>query len=364
MFLPKFTMPARRVAALTLALTLCLQFSLGAAPASAAPNPHARPAPTDDGTPAEDVLAAVKRALRGTDIPGLSVAVLADDGREWAGTAGVRQDGKRLKVNDQLAIGSITKTFTAAIILALVDEGRIELDAPANRYLPKVRLVRDVTVRQLLNHTSGIDDLYRPTLPWLKERPGKALGSNDVLRSVGPRNFVAGTSYSYSNTNYYLLGHIIEVVTHKSFSKELASRFTGPLDLDRTRLLTADDKLMPPAWSSAFWTSGAMASTPTDLAKWGKALYGGELLSRAGMRRMLDFPAGRPYGLGTQLFSLDGRKMIGHSGLLYDTTSLLVRTEGITVALVATAPSANVFGALVGRHGGPSLIDAITRLVG
>ena len=74
MFLPKFTMPARRVAALTLALTLCLQFSLGAAPASAAPNPHARPAPTDDGTPAEDVLAAVKRALRGTDIPGLSVA--------------------------------------------------------------------------------------------------------------------------------------------------------------------------------------------------------------------------------------------------------------------------------------------------
>lgn len=309
---------------------------------------------------------ALARARRHSAAPGLSMAIVTDDGRVWQRASGRGRDGGRLSARAPQTIASITKAFTAAIVMQLASEGRIELDAPANRYLPKVALLRGVTVRQLLAHRSGIADLYGPAKHRLNHRPGRALGSNDVLRPIGPRWFAPGKDYGYSNTNYFLLGHIIEVVTHSSFNDVLAERITGPLELDDTRLLTADDTQLPPAWSTAFWTSGAMVATPADLAEFGHALYGGGLVSDRHLARMTSFKHGNRYGLGTQLLPLGSRDVPGHSGLLYTTTSLLVHLpkERVTIAIFGTAPNADLEAALVERYGGRSLLDLALSLAG
>ena len=116
------------------------------------------------------------------------------------------------------------------------------------------------------------------------------------------------------------VGLIIEVVSGRSVDEEFQARFTGPLGLAQTRLLGPADVQLPPAWSTAFWTSGAMVSTPTELARWGQALYGGSVISPAGLLRMLDFRSGSHYGEGAQLLPLGGRLVPGHSGLIYETT--------------------------------------------
>jgi D-alanyl-D-alanine carboxypeptidase len=313
----------------------------------------------------QDQLYAALRAARANSIaPGLSLSVVTADGRQWSGSDGWKANGDWLNVGDPLPIGSVTKTFTAACILQLVDEGRIALDAPTSAYLHNVRLVKGTTVRQLLSHTSGIADLYVPALGILQGAPSAALSSNGVLRPIGEPYFEPGTGYHYSNTNYYLLGLIITDVTGRTVQEELYDRFLAPLGLSSTRLLTAADPELPAAWTTAFWTAGAMISTPTELARWGEALYTGNAISSTSMRRMLDFGGGTYYGEGAQLLPLGDRWVPGHSGLLYDTTTLLVHLpeENVSIAIAGTAPNTDLEAALVGSYGGPSLLELIGQL--
>jgi D-alanyl-D-alanine carboxypeptidase len=353
----------RRALGLSLLVAITAQIPFTPATASAAEPPAM--ASADEGVAAE-LRAAVSRARKYSIAPGLSMSVVTADGRQWSGASGKKRSGSWLTPDAPLTIGSVTKTFTAAIVMGLVEEGRVALDAPVNRYLHNARLARGVTVRQLLNHTSGIADLYEPTSARLQGAPNRALSSNDVLGSLPGRTFKAGRGYGYSNTNYYLLGHIIEAVTHRSFNEELAARFGSRLGFQQTRLLTAADTQLPAAWSTAFWTSGAMVSTPTELARWGQALYGGGLLSMKGRARMMDFHNGNRYALGSQLLRIGGRDLPGHSGLLYTTTSLLIHlpAERMTVAIVATAPKTDLEAALTTRYGGASIMEVVRRLAG
>jgi len=335
-----------------------------AAPAEAA-QPSDRSAAPVDAAIAKALDGAMVRARRASGASGLSVAVVTNDGRSWTDASGVDAAGRPLSQEVPMTIGSVTKTFTAAIILALVDEGRIQLDAQVTTYLPKVRMARGVTVRQLLTHTSGIADLYRPLKRHLSRSPNDPLSSNEVLLSIGPRWFAPGKGYAYSNTNYYLLGHVIEFVTHRSFADELHRRFTGPMGLANTRLLTAADSMLPAAWSTGFWTAGAMMSTPLELATWGQELYRARAVSYLSTRRMLDFNTGHHYGHGAQLFDIAGRALPGHSGLLHSTTTLMVHLPQEKITVVLSAPSTNVDleSALAGHHrGGASLLEAIRLL--
>ena len=366
----RFTLAARQRALFAAAIVAALtaQLTLGSLPAAAASAPAQQPIQAVFGTEVDVTLqaelwAALREAREHSVAPGMSISVLAADGRQWSGADGWHANGAWINIGDPLTIGSVTKTFTAATILGMVDQGLIQLDAPTSAYLHNVALVKGTTVRQLLNHTSGIADLYGPAVGSLNGAPGAVLGSNAVLRPIGEAYFAPGTGYHYSNTNYYLLGLIIEVVSGRSVDEEFQARFTGPLGLAQTRLLGPADVQLPPAWSSAFWTSGAMVSTPTELARWGQALYGGSVISPAGLLRMLDFRSGSHYGEGAQLLPLGDRLVPGHSGLMYETTTLLVRLpEGITIALAATAPNTDLEAALVDSHGGPSLLELIYRL--
>ena len=330
---------------------------------------HASAAAAADPVP-DDLQAALWTALRAARqnsiAPGISMSVLTADGRQWSGSDGWETSGDILTVDDPMLIGSVTKTFTAAIIIELAEEGRVALNGPTSDYLRNVRLVKGTTIRQLLTHTSGIADLYQPALGILQGAPNTSLTSNGVLRPIGANYFPPGHGYHYSNTNYSLLGLVIEHVTGRTVEQEIQDRFRGPMALEHTRLLTADDPRLPAAWSTAFWTSGAMVSTPTELARWGQALYTGHILSAANTRRMLDFTDGDYYGLGAQLLPLGGRWVPGHSGLMYDTTTLLVhlRAENLTIAIAANAPNADLEIALTGRYGGPSLLELVESLAG
>ena len=365
----KYLTPRGALFAIAVVAALTTQLTVGSHPAAAAGAPP-QPTQTDALATEVDVAlqaelwTALREARQHSIAPGMSISVLAADGRQWSGADGWHSNGAWINVGDPLTIGSVTKTFTAATILAMVDQGLIQLDAPTSTYLHNVALVKGTTVRQLLSHTSGIADLYGPAIGLLNGAPGAVLGSNAVLRPIGESYFAPGTGYHYSNTNYYLLGLIIEGVSGRSVDEEFQARFTGPLGLAQTRLLGPADVQLPPAWSTAFWTSGAMVSTPTELARWGQALYGGSVISPAGLLRMLDFRSGSHYGEGAQLLPLGDRLVAGHSGLIYETTTLLVHLpEGITIALAATAPNTDLEAALVDSYGGPSLLELIHRLV-
>jgi D-alanyl-D-alanine carboxypeptidase len=317
---------------------------------------------------ADALAAALARARRATGVQGLAFAVLRHNGkRGWTGVSGVGSGGS-LSIDTPLLIGSVAKTFTAAIILDLNERGRLSIDQRVDRYLPgSRRVVGGATVRQLLNHTSGVRDLYRPLSKRLFSAPNRKLSSRQVLGSVGRPAFKPGTGYAYSNTNYYLLGRIAERVTGKRFHTLVENIITKPYGLSNTALLTPRSSArngIAKAWTSAFWTSGAMVSTAADLATWARYLYRGGLLGPTMRLQMRTFNPHR-YGLGAQYIPLGEVRAYGHSGLLYTNTSLMLYLpkQKITVAIIATSTNVNLNWALTARvNGEKSLLDLARRV--
>jgi D-alanyl-D-alanine carboxypeptidase len=164
-----------------------------------------------------------------------SAIVFMADGEETYGAAA----GLGARPDQRFRAGSITKTFTATIVLKLVDEGKLRLADPVARYLPGlVPAARHITIRQLLGHRSGLVN-FTDYAGWLEaaER-SSTVGPRDVVRfatSQAPA-FPAGASWSYSNTNYIALGLVIEKITGHSYAQELSKRILEPLELRRTEL--------------------------------------------------------------------------------------------------------------------------------
>ena len=159
--------------------------------------------------------AAVERARAAFGLTSLAIGVSADARLGWSGASGPPRLGitTPLSGSTPFAIASVTKTFTAAIVLQLVEEGRIDLDAAVNDYLPELTIARGVTVRQLLSHTSGIADLLAPMRERLNAEPSRIWQPAEVLALLGPSTFAPGTSWGYSNTNYIIAGLLVEQVT-------------------------------------------------------------------------------------------------------------------------------------------------------
>ncbi|MEP7040658.1 MAG: serine hydrolase domain-containing protein [Chloroflexota bacterium] len=284
--------------------------------------------------------AAVDRARAAFGLNAVAFGVSADARLGWSGASGPPRDGVTpLSGATPFAIASVTKTFTAAIVLQLVDDGRVELDAAVNDYLPELTLARGVTVRQLLSHTSGIADLLDPMRNRLNADPSRVWKPAEVLALLGPSTFRPGTSWGYSNTNYLIAGMLVERVTGKLFGDELERRITGPLKLLGTGIPTQGGfpYLLGVSWTSAFWTSAMLDSGAADLVRWGDALYGGAILRADSLTQMLDFNE-QGYGLGAEQYRFGGLPGYGHSGLLRGYTTLLVHLPDVnlTLALLAT----------------------------
>ncbi|MGK5685100.1 serine hydrolase domain-containing protein [Actinoplanes sp. URMC 104] len=287
----------------------------------------------------EGRLQAAVEELHGYGITG--VQGLTDvDGRVTTARAGVASlaTGAPVPAGGYFRMGSNTKTFVSVVLLQLVGEGRLSLDDSVERWLPGVVTGngndgRKITVRELMQHTSGMAD-YTDGLPLLASADGFQAHRFDHYDAGGlvalamrtPPLFAPGTSWSYSNTNYVLAGMIVGRVTGHSWALEVHDRILAPLHLDHTYVPDDEPALRDPHADSytqaeaggplvdttlynptAADAAGAMITTLADLARFWQALQGGRLLAPAQMAQMHEtvpesgpaqvFPGAR-YGLG------------------------------------------------------------------
>jgi D-alanyl-D-alanine carboxypeptidase len=288
-----------------------------------------------------------------------------DDHGDWRGSSGVADLESRREVDPDgwFRIGSVTKTFTAAVVLSLVADGLVDLDHTCEHWLPGLVPSGDgITVRQLLNHTSGLynytDDLPDPA-GILRDRfehwePQRAL----VLAFAHEPLFAPGVDWSYSNTNYTLLGLVIEAATGSSYAEGLRARVLEPLDLRQTIIpgddaqlpephahgyLVVDDRLVDLAElnASQAWAAGELVSTAADLNKFFAALLTGKLLAPIHLEAMLTTVG--DYGLGIARRELiDGTVVWGHNGGIfgYLTSSFHTRDAGRQCTLSRTTADA------------------------
>ncbi|MFI5572342.1 serine hydrolase domain-containing protein [Streptomyces sp. NPDC051740] len=309
-----------------------------------APAAHARPA-EDDHTA---TLAALK-AFQADAGPGAAIHA-GGAGESWtlsAGTGTFNSD-RPIRSDEHFRIGSQTKTFTAAVVLQLVDEGKISLDAAIADYLPGVVTGNGydgtrITVRQLLQHTSGLA-AYVPQVVVDKpvSNPDGTYDLAELVRkglSYAPVS-APGTGFTYSNTNYLVLGMLVEKVTGQPVHETVTSRVIEPLGLSRTVFPAPGDRALPApavngyhgvrAGSFYFWTpvltydpslfssAGAMISTLEDLTAFYQALLAGRVVSAAGlaeMQKVREAGPGVSFGLGIGRKELScGIVAWGHSG--------------------------------------------------
>ncbi|AXB44774.1 serine hydrolase domain-containing protein [Amycolatopsis albispora] len=308
----------------------------------------------------------LREAVQGfVDIGFAGIQVRVDDERgTWTGSAGVRKLGEPAKPpkNAMGRIGSNTKTFVATMVLQLVAEGRIGLDAPARDYLPEFALDRRITVRMLLQHTSGVfshtGDYYNgqelPGLPstgqdWVDNRFRTYQPAELVRYALAkPLLFTPGTDWNYSNTNYTLAALLVEKLSGRPFAEELRRRITGPLGLKGT-VAPGARSVLPGPHSHGYYRyqhngvtktvdvtrqnpsllfgAGDLVSTAEDLHTFFAALQGGKLLPASLLAEMRKPHPKVGYGLGvfvedagcgTTVFRHNG-STIGYGALMYST---------------------------------------------
>ena len=286
-------------------------------------------------------------------IPGVSVAILFPDGSTWLGTAGLADVGAARPVTADTAfpVASVSKTFTAALILALVQDGRLSLDSSAKAYLPTLPIDPTITIRELLDHTSGLRDFFfgAGIDKALLSQPAQVWDAARAFSYLGKPFAKPGAEWHYSNTNYLVLGMVAEAVAGAPVADQLRARFLGPLGLDHTYFQAvevprgpvvhdyrfagpgptlpaidlSDGTAVMPFTSvvTAAGAAGSIASTAGDLVRWANALYGGSALARTTRDLMVDdilrtvrFKPTTAYGLGVQAVLVDGQPTLGHSG--------------------------------------------------
>jgi D-alanyl-D-alanine carboxypeptidase len=319
--------------------------------------------------------AAFARALEAARVraeaDGVTFAAVVNGTLVWSGSSGTGRDGETpLTADAPMVIGSLTKTFVAAAVLQLADEGRLELDDRLAEHLPGLDGVGEaITIRQLLDHSSGLADVFNDdTRRGLEDDPGRAWTPPEVLATLRAPWYAPGEGWAYANTNYFLLGLLVERLTGATLPDVLAERFLGPLSLDGTRVLTgAEGDPLGAAWTTIFWASGAMAAPAVDLAAWGDALYRGDILAPGTRAAMLP-TVGSDYGLGVQRLRIGGVSAYGHTGLLDSYTALLAHLPefGVTLAILVNRSHAEL-GAMLRTApdgGGRSLLDLALGLAG
>jgi D-alanyl-D-alanine carboxypeptidase len=265
----------------------------------------------------------------------LSVAVMFSNGDIWTGAHGNSHDTAKITPATIFNIGSITKTFVAATILKLVDEGKLSLDDSIYKYLPKYKYVDScITIRMLLNHTSGVYNFTDNSayLSQIANSPNIELLPEQVIKQyLLPAIFSPGTSQSYSNTNYLLAGMIISKITGKNAAVYLRDYIFEPFNLTSTFIYPEKRDSLDicdvgviqggndTAGLSSISTAGAMMSTPYDLVKWAAYLYQGKVFSETALKQMLTPPTAiSKYGLGVSIMTLISNTapitVYGHTG--------------------------------------------------
>ncbi len=311
---------------------------------------------------------ALEEAARVQGADSISASLYFSDQCHWEGTTGVTEQDPNIPVESDMlyGFGSITKTFVAAIVLQLVEENRLGLEDRLEKWLDKYpNIDTNITVHQLLNHTSGLGGYFRNEhfRSDVEANLDRIWSPEEILKYVASPSAPPGDGTRYSNTNYILLGLIIEAVTGNPVEQELEDRIIGPLSLNSTSLPKSNFE--PQRWAnstvpssslySAVWTAGALASTSRDVAKWGHTLFSGNFLQATSLERMLVFrdkQIGRirvPMGMG--VWDLSGGEVVawGHGGRLDPFLSNMFYLPKLKLS-VAYASSGGHGQGVPGRH--------------
>ena len=284
-------------------------------------------------------------------------AVVDSEGEAIAGSNGTDAAGNAPTATDVFRIGSITKVFTSAVVLTLVDDGVVDLDAAANTYVTRVPVPDDVTVRDLLRHTSGIFNYtdVASFFPAVLDAPDRLWTPEEVVAVIAdePSVFEAGAEFGYSNTNYAILGVLIEEVTQRPYHDIVRERIISPLDLSSTYLAgyESGQEVFDPyehegaagfdytSLASSAWSAGAMVSSAGDLHTLFTALFDDQIVPSELVEQMTN---GDEYGLGIELGEAN-QGLFGHSGGIngYETFVRHSVDSGTTAFLASTDPNAD-----------------------
>ena len=308
-----------------------------------------------------------------------ALAAVSDSKGESAGAAvgkGNLETGQAPPMDGEVRVGSASKTFVAVVVMQMVQEGKVGLDEPIETYLPG--LIRGegidgskITVRQLLQHTSGLPeytDTYLSSRAAESENMQHYVPPRDLLDTAlgKPAAFEPGTQWKYTNTNYIVLGMLVERVSQRPVGEQIDERIVKKLGLSHTYFpapgdksikgthpqgyhLSAGGKLediteMDPAWG---WAAGAMVSTPSELNTFFQAVFDGRLLTQSSIDEMKNgavdassyLGPGTVYGLGLIGTPLScGGTSWGHGGTIHGyQTDNAVGPDGTAVTVAVTA---------------------------
>jgi CubicO group peptidase (beta-lactamase class C family) len=367
--------------------------------------PTAPPPPTPqpiDPTLAAELQVILDRLVADGYIPGAVLTVSIPGQAPWSGASGIasRSTGEPITPATQMRIASISKIFTAVVILQLYEEGRLDLEAPLSTWFPDLVPRSDqITVRRLLNHTTGLYDYLEDGnyLSKAYQKPDYRWQPAELATYAGKQGFLfkPGTpgAWDYSSTNYVILGMIAEQVTGNSLAQEMRTRIFAPLDLQNT-YFSPDEEVQGQysrgyrhgrdisdlSLSFAFATAN-LVSTTADVQRFGDALFSGQLLRPETMERLYTFENGKgqygmpslEYGLGVMRNRLpvgpdaqglarpaELTTVLGHTGGFGGFRSVLWHQpgSGITIALGENqgATDPNILATLV--------LDAVLRSQG
>lgn len=303
------------------------------------------------------------------NVRGASAAIIFPDEQIWTGVSGISHDTVAMKPDMLFAIGSITKNVVAALTLKLVEENVVSLEDPLSKWLSSYPNVDStITIRQLLNHTSGLYMFWDNQQIWdeLKKDRTKIWKPEEVLSYIKEPYLKPGDGYRYSNTNYLLMAMIIKKATGSSLSIEFRERFWQTLGIENTYLSieenipenqahvygnnfqfgdsNIDVTFLPRAsHESITYGSSGIFITAENLARWSHALFEGKILQQQSMDEMMQFVKFKPfanmraYGLGVQVYTRSfscGKEAIGHGGGNIGTTTYMVYLPKYHVSIV------------------------------
>ncbi|NVO83541.1 serine hydrolase domain-containing protein [Hymenobacter terrestris] len=299
---------------------------------------------------------------------------LSQDGKVvYSRAFGQEQAGVPATAATRYRIGSISKLFTATMLMQLVEEGKLKLDAPLATWFPQLPNATRITVDQLLHHRSGLHSFTSDAAYATYMAKPQTQAQMLAIMSKPAPDFEPGAKFEYSNTNYLLLGYIIEKVTGQPYKQVLQKRITSKLGLKETYYGGPIDAKKHEAasfrWSGSAWQpepetdmsipggAGALVSTPTDLTRFIEGLFGGRLVKPATLEQMMVLQDG--YGAALMPIPFGTKKGYGHGGVIDAFQSSLIYFPTDKLALAYCQNGSNfplndvLIGALSSYYGTP-----------
>jgi CubicO group peptidase (beta-lactamase class C family) len=316
--------------------------------------PALQPPPSPTGSLASVVDGIAATEMQSRHLPGLAIAISKRGTIIYAQGYGYANLKSCLPVQASMTfqLGSVTKQFTAVATLQLVNQGNLGLDRAISEVLPAYGFDPRITIRMLLNQTSGLDDYtsFPEAASWTS-----GVAQQTVLTRIvqAPLLFAPGTAYSYSNSNYYILGSIIESVTASSYADYLTANVLRPANLDHTFYLQPLSSAAPytPSWTdgplwdpSTTFAAGALWSSVLDLAAWNSALVSNTVLPESSFALTVtppdvpSFKQSKPsqYGMGWLRTNQLGRPFVLHDGATgsYSAFNGMFLDDGFSIAIL------------------------------